>query len=324
MALTAQRLINPLVWSAIAAIILYGILVIANGLPDVLAAAKSFGMAAWLVVIALELFNLTIRFIRWRYYLRQLGHSVPWKLSFAYYIGGFAFTLTPGRVGEAVRSFYLKRHQVTYGQSISVLFVERLTDVFTMIILALSGAYAFENTRLPFFIVTATMLLLLPLIHSTALRHLLERISIKSSSAWLKKAVQHIIELLKNSAQLLRSGSLYAGIALGIAAFGAEGLAFYFILQQLGSDLSMVIAVGIYAVSLLAGAATFMPGGLGSIEAVMSLLLVLTGTQPAIIVAAVLIFRFSTLWFAVILGIVMTSTLEMSGQGIGQSLPGKK
>lgn len=72
----------------------------------------------------------------------------------------------------------------------------------------------------------------------------------------------------------------------------------------MGHELSVVGAVGIYALSILAGAASFVPGGLGVTEGAMVLLLVATGMDLSTASTAALMVRGLTLWFAVGLGVV--------------------
>ena len=127
-----------------------------------------------------------------------------------------------------------------------------------------------------------------------------------------------LLDLLRSAATLLRSGPLYTGVALALIAWGAEGVAFHVILEALGVDTSLGLAVGIYSVSVLAGALSFIPGGLGSTETVMILLLKLVGADTATAVAATLICRLATLWFAVIIGGIILTALEINSKP-GQS-----
>lgn len=41
-----------------------------------------------------------LRYARWHWLLRRAGHGVPAMPGFAGYLAGFAFTATPGKVGE--------------------------------------------------------------------------------------------------------------------------------------------------------------------------------------------------------------------------------
>src|SRR5690606_10701430 len=91
---------------------------------------------------------------------------------------------------------------------------------------------------------------------------------------------------------------------ISVVAWGAEAFAFYWVLGWLGADVSMSFAIFVYALSMLAGGISFLPGGLGSAEAVMVSMLVFKGmTMPAAIAATVFI-RLATLWFAVAIGLV--------------------
>ncbi len=59
-------------------------------------------MHSWDVVLlatVLSLFNYALRIVRWRSYLRRLGYSIAPGFAALTYIAGFAFTLSPGKVG---------------------------------------------------------------------------------------------------------------------------------------------------------------------------------------------------------------------------------
>ena len=74
--------------------------------------------------------------------------------------------------------------------------------------------------------------------------------------------------------------------------------------------LSLTTVVGIYAVAVLAGVLSFLPGGLGSTEAVMTALLAARGMPLAQAILLTITFRLMTLWFAVALGWLAVWTLR--------------
>ena len=92
-------------------------------------------------------------------------------------------------------------------------------------------------------------------------------------------------------------------------AWSLQGFAFYYLMHAIGFELALPLAMGIYAIGLLAGALSMIPGGIGATEAAMGLLLAAAGAKPQIAVIAPLISRLSTLWFAVALGLVASSWL---------------
>jgi uncharacterized protein (TIRG00374 family) len=308
---THQRLIRPLLWSVIVAVVVYGGFVIFSDLGAVGASAAKLGVIGWITILSLSLANYVLRFVRWEHYLHLMNHSVPPLLSLVYYFGGFAFATTPGKAGEAIRSFYLKRHGVPYVQSLAAFFTERFVDLVAMIVLSLVAALSFPAYRWPVVIITLVIIVLLPLIHAKGFHAFLDKQRTRLRSERLRVIGSHLLALLRSASRLLKSGPLYVGLLLSVVAWGAEGVAFHVILDALGIQTSLLLAVGIYSISILSGALSFIPGGLGSTEAIMVLLLKLSGSDMPSAIAATLICRLSTLWFAVGIGAAMVAFLEI-------------
>ena len=200
---------------------------------------------------------------------------------------------------------------MAYVQSLAAFFTERLIDLVAMILLALAAALAFPVYRWPVLLITVFVIALLPLIHAKSFHTLLDRVLGKLPSRKLRSIGTRLLDLLRSASVLLRSGPLYAGCVLALVAWGAEGVAFHLILEALDVDISLGIAVGIYSVSILVGALSFIPGGLGSTEAVMVLLLTQLGADAPTAVGATLICRVATLWFAVVIGVIVLAVLSI-------------
>jgi len=311
----SQKLIRNLALAVIASIAFYGVWVVVAGPGDVWLEIKRLGWLGWAMILGLSLFNYLLRFARWQMYLNRLGHKVPAWPNLRFYLAGFAFTATPGKVGEAVRSLYLNRYQVRYADSLAAFFVERLVDVVSMVLLSLLAAYVFEEWRWIIIFASMVLIALLPLIRSPWLHRTLDNLRLKFASDRVRKTGEHLLSLLRSSGVLLRSGPLYGGLFLGTVAWAAEGLALYVVVQMLGFDISLPLAVGIYGVAILAGALSFVPGGLGGTEIVMGALLMLAGVSEPIAVSSVLICRVATLWFAVLIGLLAALELELRNGG---------
>lgn len=288
----------------------YGAMAVFGDIDEVLAAAGAIGWAGWAIILGLSLFNYALRYLRWDYYLRYLGCRVPLMTNLAAYLAGFGLTTTPGKAGEAIRSVYLKPHGVGYMQSLAAFFVERFSDMLAMIVVASLAAYAFADMR---WLVGATLLVTLafvPLVHSRRLPVWLEHRAEQTDSEKLAGGIRHLVSTLGASSRLLRSAPLYSGLALGLIAWFAEGYALYVVLDGMGADVPILLAAGIYGISIIAGVVSFVPGGLGGTELVMGSLLVLSGVDAPLAVSAVIICRVATLWFAVAIGLVFLTALE--------------
>jgi hypothetical protein len=61
-----------------------------------------------------------------------------------YYVAGFAFAVTPGKLGEVVRLWLLRRHHgAPYERTAGVLLLDRVTDALPLVALCLPGAAGF-------------------------------------------------------------------------------------------------------------------------------------------------------------------------------------
>jgi glycosyltransferase 2 family protein len=299
-----QRYSGALILSILLTMVGYGFAVLWSGYAETWQAVSNLGLGMSLLVLLLSMINYVIRYARWEIYLSSLDTPViPRRQHFLIYLAGFALTTTPGKAGEAIRSYYLKPYGVGYGQSLSVLFVERLMDLLAVILIALLSTRYFED---PAYFTAACLsglvvLAILPLVHNRPLWTWLAA-KANSFSSKLGNPVNKLVGMINDSAVLLKNRLLYGGLVLAIIAWGLEGYGFYLVLDALGLEINPLVAVGIYSIAVLIGAMSFFPGGLGGTEVVMGLLLIAVGADNTTAVAATLICRLATLWFAVVLG----------------------
>lgn len=287
-------------WSVALAAAGYMGFAIWSGWGDVVDAIGMVGIVGICLVLTLSLVNYGLRFVRWQAYLNALAAPVPWRHGLAIYLAGFALTTTPGKAGEALRGVLLKRLDVPYPKSFAALLSERLSDLLAVVLLALVGLAGFPDTR-P--IVAISVLAIVMVLAVVANPGLLERWArVLPTSVWLSNLLRHLVETLQHARHCHRPRLLASATTLSLLAWTAEAWAFYCVLHWMGFEVPLGFAVFVYAVSMLAGAVSFMPGGLGGAEAAMVGLLVWheVGTPEA--VAATLIIRMGTLWFAVAIG----------------------
>lgn len=260
------------------------------------------GLGGLSIALGLSLVNYTLRFLRWQMYLFVLGHRLPVWIHLRIYLAGFALTTTPGKAGEAVRSVLLKRFGVPYADSLAALFSERLSDLIGVLLLAGFGLHFYPQARSAVMIAALVIMLgLVLLTNESWMQALLHRTT--HHTGRLGRLIHHTLQLLYQ-ARLCQSWRLIVlATLLSLAAWSAEAFAFHWILVWMGVDLSLRYAVFVYALSMLAGAISVMPGGLGGAEAAMVALLLVKGVSMSDAVAATVIIRLSTLWFAVGLGI---------------------
>jgi uncharacterized membrane protein YbhN (UPF0104 family) len=301
------------------AILLYLTFVLLANQAAVFAALQRIGLPMLLAIFALSLFNYLLRFWRWQRYIAAFGHDLPWWRHWLYYLAGFILTVTPGKAGEAVRSLYLHGHGVSYAQSLAALFVERLLDVLAMSLLALLILLARPDYA---WLVAVAWALALALGGLVTRPWLPQRLRDWGHGHRYGHQVERLARLLDSAATLLQPGVFLFGLGLGVLSWGLEGLSLYLIARDIGVGISLVTGIGIYAIAVLAGALSFLPGGLGGTEAVMGGLLIAFGADGPSAVAITLLCRIATLWFAVALGGVAVGILGIDSHGLNR--PGDK
>jgi uncharacterized protein (TIRG00374 family) len=215
--------------------------------------------------------------------------------------------VTPGKIGEVLKSYLLKRINGTpISASAPIVVVERLTDGLAMLLLMALGLTLYPPARPAFFILSAASLVGILIVQN---RPLCERII-----GWIatlpfgSKVAPKLITLYVSTTRLLDWRILLTSTLISFVSWGFECVAFFYVLTALGFDgtlLLMLQATFIFAASTLFGLVSFLPGGLGMSEASSAgLLVALVGASSGAAATATIIIRFCTLWFGVGLGVV--------------------
>ena len=225
------------------------------------------------------------------------------------YFAGFALTVTPGKAGEALRSLYLHKFGVPWARSIVALLVERVLDLMVLATLALGYFKAIIGGLGSLSLLLTSLTLVLFILYSPVLsEYFMPR--------FLGKRFNSKIDLVLVEARAITSPALFGvGFSLGVLAWGAEAVGFFFLLSWVGLPLDVFEAFGIYAGSLVVGALSFLPGGIGGAEAAMTALLKLQGASISMALMLTLVCRLVTLWFSVLLGLIAVGFLEKNAIG---------
>jgi uncharacterized membrane protein YbhN (UPF0104 family) len=101
-------------------------------------------------------------------------------------------------------------------------------------------------------------------------------------------------------------------IALAILAYGLQGLIFAGFVDQVHAGLGWAPCVVIFVNATLIGAASMVPGGLGTMDAALVLQLQSAGVPAGAALAATIATRACTLWFTWVLGLGALLTFSRS------------
>jgi uncharacterized protein (TIRG00374 family) len=302
----------------VASVVLYGagaFVVYRHIDTAVLRMAQALPLALIAALLGLSFLNYTIRAWRWVVLGNYLGFRVPLRDNVLYYLAGYSLTSTPGKAGEAVRLWFLKSgHGVPYTKSLPLMLADRIIDMWAVLILALLScagftAYAWQGLLLGLLVVAVSIPILWPLRFKPVLLWLYKlaprRGRLLARAHRTARALAHLVSWRTYGVTLLPS----------IAGWFAECAALYLLLQHLGAPISVANAVFVFSFSMIVGAASMLPGGLGSTEATIVLLLKAIGVDLDVALAATAIVRITTFWFAVAIGAaLMPAALQVSAR----------
>jgi uncharacterized protein (TIRG00374 family) len=149
-------------------------------------------------------------------------------------------------------------------------------------------------------------------------------IDLATRSARLARLRAPLHDMYAGLAALCRPGTLAAATALAVPAWACECVGFALIVNAFpGAHVGLGLAVVIYAGTTIAGALSFLPGGLGVTEGAMAMWLVRGAARldRSSAVDATLLTRLATLWFAVGLGVVCLAAARRRVRARGRGAP---
>jgi len=296
----------------VSALLGLAVVVVLGLLSDIREVRQSFATFAWNLLPAILGFtalNYVLRWFKWDYYLRRMGmgDGVSYGDSALLFTSGMVMAVTPGKVGEVLKSALLKRVNGTpISASAPIVLAERVTDVLAMLLLMGFGLTLYPPARPAFAALVVLTALGLLVLQSQSLMDLALRLTAKLPYGG--KIAPRLATAYASSRRLMSWRILLPSTVISLVSWFGECVAMYYVLRGVGAPPSYLLllqATFVFAASTLFGLVSFLPGGLGVSEGSSTLLLerlIPLGAGPA--TTATIIIRFCTLWFGVTLGAV--------------------
>lgn len=279
----------------------------ATGWEETMAQIRKLTLVELVALLALSLINYLFRGLRWHLFANRLGLPTRLWQDVRHFLGGFAMSVTPGRVGELIRMRWLKRETGwSVERTAPLVLVDRASDLAAMaLILGLSIGLAGMGAGIPAapLVAVVAMTAAIAATRPTILAWFVT-LAYRVFGIWPR-----IFGKVRTAARSLKlfsqAGILTIATGLGVIGWLAEGYAFHLLLTWMGANIGFWNAVAIFVFSTLAGGLTGAPGGIGGAEAAMIALLKLQGIPLEVSIPATAIIRVTTLWFAIIIGLVV-------------------
>ena len=249
-------------------------------------------------------------YFRWRLLCKNLEISVPIKTDFLIYLSGFALTITPGKIGELLRTQLLKdKTNTSRSNTVPIIFVEKFYDLIGAILFSTIGIINFPEI---WFIILGglSLILFIYLIISTSFIFK-KFMKLLTKFNFTKSFVTSLSESQSTLKRSIRPKILLLSSLLSILYWSIVSVAVYFIFQALNfTSIDIFRIVSSYVLSHFIGALSFIPGGIGVAEMSFAGFLHLNGIEFPLIATVVIISRIFTLWINIVVGFI---ALKFSG-----------
>jgi glycosyltransferase 2 family protein len=285
-------------------IAIYAIILITFDVNIISEKINDFDLQYLPVIIPLIPLTWGVLFLRWNLLLKNSDVNIPLRDNFMIFISGFALGVTPGKVGELIKSQLLKnKFNISRSKTAPLVIVERFYDFFAIAIISLFGILVFEYSIYIFTILSVGISIFLIITSS-------EKLFLK----FLKKIEK--IKFLKNfSNELPKSftiiqkstrGKIFPlSIILSVTFWFLDSIIAYLTLLSFGINvIDYFVLMSIYTSSIILGVISFLPLGIGVVEGSLVGFLSLNGIEFHLATAVVVFIRFFTRWIGVMAGFI--------------------
>ena len=265
--------------------------------------------------LAVTLSIIGVKIVRWSMLLNAIGVKLTLKqITQPYMASLFLSNITPGRVGEPIRSYYLKKSSGYHiSKTLPTVVMERIMDLSTVVLFCIFGLFYLSSISNPFLLIgIGVMILGLTIVIGVSLNKKFFNRVLKGSYAALRFVpnVKKLTPKFEKIANNFHSGFSLASKSNEIPALVMITLLGWFMefsiiklsFLSIGVNIGFLVILSVASLSTIISLLTFLPGNIGSFEATSAILM--TQSSPnldlATATSGILIYRFSSLIFALI------------------------
>lgn len=263
------------------------------------------------IIFIVALSTSLLKAFRWHFLLKNSGIEVDFKIScYSFFAGALISIFTPGRLGEPIRAYFLKKlSNNKMSTTLSLIIIERFSDLLLLVILSIFGILLLVTKltqEMYFFIIIAifsslAIIFIILLLFNKNFGSFLINTTLKK----IEIVTKLDIELFYNTIDSLKHNQVIVKLfLLTFLVWIFEAITLYFGLYAIGFKLSLWICLTIVSISILVGLVSFLPGGIGSSEAVLVILLSTFFINISAISSSVFLYRITMYTVIISLGLI--------------------
>ena len=282
----------------------YSIFLFLSDILSIESSSISFNYDHLPIILIFVVISWIPLYLRWRLLSKNLGLIISLRDDFLVYVAGFALSITPGKVGELLRTQILREKSgIQRTKTTPLIFVEKFYDLIGAVTVSAFGIYYFPQIGI--IVISGTILSIIIFILFSS------KLVFEKTTLFLSKFkfTKKFSQPLSQSHEILKISTkpkiFISSLILSSTYWILISFSVFYILKSLDIDsIGFAELISTYASSLFLGAISFLPAGLGITEGSFTGLLHIQGISLSVAAVAVIIIRIFTLWFNVIIGFI--------------------
>ena len=295
---------NRIIWVVIASVGLYGVFLFFSDFNIISKQISNFKYEFLPLILLLVSISWTPLLVRWQILLKKNNINIPIKKSFLLFLGGMSMTITPGHVGELIKSQLIKTiYNIPRTKTAPIIFVEKFYDLTGAIIASIIGIIILGMDASLILISISILIVIIFLIYYRPIfEFILKRVTKTKFFSKYSENISDSYEIVRNSTTPQISSISFG---LSVLYWIIISVAVHFILLSFGIEsISVLKTISIYSSSVIIGAISFIPGGLGITEGSLIGLFSLEGIDISLALILSVMIRILTMWYSVSIGFI--------------------
>ena len=303
-----MKVLKKIIFIVIITIIVYAIFLFISDLDKISDKILNFKLEFLPIILGLVIFSWIISYFRCNILLKNQNIHIPHSLNFQIFLVGGALGITPGKIGELFKSQILKeKFNIPRTKTAPLFIVEKFLDLVSAMIVTVIGIWFIPEIGYLAIIGLIISIILFKILTSKKL--FIQTLSFLNKIKFLSKYLEPLSSSHEILSKTLHSKKMFSLLILSVFYWIVIGCAAFFVIEGFGFSVGSILnIISTYSSSLIIGALSFIPGGIGIAEGSLIGLLTFQGIDVSEAIVIVVLIRIFTLWFSTITGFIALKT----------------
>lgn len=298
---------NKIILSVILVVLFYVIFTISSDVYKITQNFDKMQINYLFPILGTYVLVMFVSSVRQKFILKKLGLKISTKDSFVLLVAGLSMIITPFGSGLAIKTYYMKKK---YGYEVSKTFpmiiVERFNDlIIVSSIVVISLLWYFSEIAIIVSTISFTILgiFIFALLNKPIFKKFKK---IMCKMPFFKNIFHETVEIDSDVKKLLKVKTLSVSLILTGIGVTLEILVVLFAFNAFNIKLSFLEIAQIYYTSIIGGALSLIPGGVGLTEISFVGLMTEKNVTVNLSTSLIIFIRMTTIWFATGLGFIFS------------------